>query len=45
MAEFQYSDFQKIVWENHLSEFVAFDFVKDQLHMFLGKYILDRKGL
>ena len=45
MAEFQYSEFQKIVLEKHHSEFVAFDFVKDQLHMFLGKYILDRKGL
>ena len=30
MATFQYNEFQKIVWEKHHSEFVAFDFVKDR---------------
>ena len=38
MATFQYNEFQKIVWEKHHSEFVAFDFVKDRLDVFLGKY-------
>ena len=43
MAKFQYNEFQKIVWEKHYSEFVAFDFVKDRLDVVLGKYILDKK--
>ena len=29
MATFRCNEFQKIVWEKHHSEFVAFDFVKD----------------
>ena len=45
MAKFQHNEFQKIVWEKHHSEFVAFDFVKDRLDVFLGKYISDKKEL
>ena len=41
LAKFQYNEFQKIVWEKHHSESVAFDFVKDHLDVFLGKYISD----
>ena len=43
MAIFQYNTFQKIVWGKYHSEFVAFDFVKDRLDIFLGKYISDKK--
>ena len=43
MTKFQYDKFQKIVWEKHHSESVAFDFVKDWLDIFLGKYISDKK--
>ena len=45
MAKFQYNKFQKIFWEKHHSEFVAFDFVKDQWDVFLGTYISDKKVL
>ena len=44
MAKFQYNEFQKIVWQKHHFEFVAFDFVKDRLDVFLGKYISDKKS-
>ena len=37
MAKLQYNKFQNIVWGNHHSEFVAFDFMKDRLDVFLGK--------
>ena len=45
MTKFQYNEFQKFVWEKHHFEFVAFDFVKDQSDVFLGKYISDKKEL
>ena len=45
MAKFQNNEFQKIVWEKHHSEFVAFDFVKDWLEVFLVKCISDKKVL
>ena len=43
MAKFQCNKFQKIVWEKHHSEFDAFDFGKDWLDVFRGKYISDKR--
>ena len=37
------TNFKKLTWKNNLS-FVAFDFVKDWLDIFLGKYISDKKS-
>ena len=45
MVKFWYNNFQKIIWEKRRSEFVAFDFVKDRLDIFFGKYISDKKEL
>ena len=43
MAKFQYNKYQKIIWKKHQSEFVTFDFVKNWLDIFLGKYFSDKK--
>ena len=43
MIKFLYDEFQNIDLEKQ-SEFVAFDFVKDWLDIFLGKYISDKKS-
>ena len=41
---FNITNFKRLSRKN-LSEFVVFDFVKDQLDVFLGKYISDKKEL
>ena len=37
-AKFQFNEIQKVVCEKHFDEFIKFDYLKDRLNVFLGKY-------